>query len=277
MGIAFFIVMLQLFIGPRMVEWMMRIRYIPESESPKLHSMVEELSTRAGIPKPRVGISEVPLPNAFAFGKSKRSARVCVTRELLRRLDEDELRSVLAHEISHIKHRDVVVITMLSVIPLICYYIFFSLFWGSLGSRENRGLAMLVALLAFLVYFITNLLVLYASRIREYYADVGSVELTNKRHTLASALYKIVHGSARYDREQLKSIESTRAFFANDPKTARRDLYDLRSADLDMDGRIDEYELETFAREAKVRGIDRLLELFSTHPNLVKRIKALAS
>lgn len=276
--LSFFLLLIQYAIGPKMVDWSMKVKYVSEAEQPKLHAIVDELAKSANIPKPRVGISQIGIPNAFAFGRTKRDARVCVTTELLNRLDEDELRAVLGHELSHVRHRDMLVITMLSVIPMILYYIFLSLLWSGGGSsKENRGSAVAIGILAFMLYFVTNLLVLYASRIREYYADMGSVELTGKRYTLASALYKIVYGSAKYSKEQLKPVEGMRAFFANDPSTARHDLSDLRSADLNMDGRIDEYELEVFAREAKVSKTDRLLEIFSTHPALVKRIKALAS
>jgi len=275
--LSFFLLFIQYAIGPKMVDWSMRVKYVSETEYPRLHSIVDELARSANIPKPKVGISQIAIPNAFAYGRTKKDARVCVTAELLNRLDEEELKAVLAHEISHVKHRDMLVITMLSVIPMICYHIFLSLLWSGGGSRENKGGAAAIGILAFLLYFVTNLLVLYASRIREYYADAGSVELTGKKHTLASALYKIVYGSAKYSKEQLKPVEGMRAFFASDPDTARRDLSDLRSADINLDGRIDEYEMEAFARDAKVSKTDRLLEIFSTHPALVKRIKALAS
>jgi heat shock protein HtpX len=280
---AFVLVGIQFFIGPKIVEWTMHIRYVSESEAPDLHRIVSELALKAGIPKPRVGISETPIPNAFAFGTSKRTARVCVTRRLLEMLSRDELEGVLGHELSHIKHRDMVVITALSVIPMICYFIYVSFFWGGLlggGSRDREGTLpmMAIALLAFAVYFISNLIVLYASRIREYYADAGSAELTKKPHELASALYKIIYGSARPGSERVtKELGSMRAFFAADPVTARGDLQDLSAADLDRNGKIDAYELKIFAERARTSRTDRLLELFSTHPNPVSRVKRLGT
>ncbi|MDF2957393.1 MAG: Zn-dependent protease with chaperone function [Candidatus Alkanophagales archaeon MCA70_species_1] len=280
-ALAALIVAVQFFMGPRIVEWTMRVRYISELEYPELHRLVEDLARRAGIPKPRVGISEVPIPNAFAFGTSRRNARVCVTRRLLETLDRDELEAVLGHEISHIKHRDMLVITALSVIPMICYFVYYSLFLSAFfggRSRDEGSLPTLaIAFIAFLVYFISNLIVLYASRIREYYADAGSVELTKRPYSLASALYKIIYGNARASDETLKAVQGLRAFFASDPATARRDLYDLREADINKDGRISAYELEAFARRARVPLTERLMELFSTHPHPVSRVKRLAS
>jgi len=281
--IALVLVSVQFFIGPKIVERSMRVRYVSEQEQPELHRIVTELAMKAGIPKPRVGISEIPIPNAFAFGTSKKTARVCVTRSLMQMLTRDELEAVLGHELSHIRHRDMVVITALSVIPMICYFIYFSFFWSGLfgGGGRNResGLPMMaIALIAFVLYFISNLIVLYASRVREYYADAGSAELTNKPHELASALYKMIYGSAGQKQEKIKKeFGSMRAFFAADPMTARNDLKDLRAADLDRNGKIDEYELRVFSERASVNRTERLMEFFSTHPNPVSRVKRLGT
>ena len=271
----------QFFIGPKIVEKTMHVRYVSETEQPELHRMVTELAMKAGIPKPKVGISEIAIPNAFAFGTSKRKARVCVTRRLMQMLSRDELEAVLGHELSHIKHHDMVVITALSVIPMICYFIYFSFFWSGLfggGGRDREGALpmMAIALIAFALYFISNLIVLYGSRIREYYADAGSAELTKKPHELASALYKMIYGSADLKQEKVKKeLGSMRAFFAADPITARGDLKDLSAADLNRDGKIDAYELKLFAERARVSRADRLMEIFSTHPNPVSRVKRL--
>jgi len=279
--LAFAMVSIQFFIGPKIVERTMRVRYVSESEQPKLHRMVDELAMKAGIPKPRVGISEIPIPNAFAFGTSKKKARVCVTRSLMQMLTQDELEAVVGHELSHIKHRDMVVITALSVIPMICYFIYISFFWSGIfggGGRDREGglPMMAIALIAFVVYFISNLIVLYASRVREYYADAGSAELTKNPHALASALYKMIYGSAHLKTDKIKKeMGSMRAFFAADPMTARGDLKDLRAADLNRDGKIDEYELRAFAERAKATRADRIMEIFSTHPTPVSRVKKL--
>ncbi len=275
------LVAVQFFIGPKIVEKTMHVRYVSETEQPELHRMVTELAMKAGIPKPKIGISEIAIPNAFAFGTSKRKARVCVTRRLMQMLSRDELEAVLGHELSHIKHHDMVVITALSVIPMICYFIYFSFFWSGLfggGGRDREGALpmMAIALIAFALYFISNLIVLYGSRIREYYADAGSAELTKKPHELASALYKMIYGSAGLKQEKVKKeLGSMRAFFAADPVTARGDLKDLSAADLNRDGKIDAYELKIFAERARVSRADRLMEIFSTHPNPVSRVKRL--
>jgi len=277
-ALAFVIVGFQFLIGPKIVEWSMKVKYVDQMEAPKLHQMIDRLARDAGIPKPKVGIAQVGIPNAFAFGRSKQNARVCVTVPLMKMLDDAELEAVLGHEIAHIKHRDVVVITALSVIPMICYFIFQSFFFSSLfgGRSRNGGGTIAIAGIAFVVYFISNLLVLYASRIREYYADQESYELTGKPHELASALYKMIYGSARVKPEDLKALEGMRAFFATDPGRAKKDTTDLMAADVNSDGKIDSHELRQFAENAgSISTFEMFMELFSTHPNPVKRIKRL--
>jgi len=167
----------QYLVGPAMVSKMMRVKYVSEKEEPELHRQVAELAQKAGIPKPKVGISQLSIPNAFAFGKSQGDGRVCVTQGLRGLLSKDELKAVIGHEISHLKHRDMMIITLLSVIPLICYWIAFSFMWGGMlgGRRQGAGYTVLIGLGAMVAYFITNLLVLAGSRIREYYADERSV------------------------------------------------------------------------------------------------------
>lgn len=279
-GIASGIVLIQYVIGPKIVEWSMRIKYVSEQEYPRLHQMVAELAEKAGLPnKPKIGISQLPIPNAFAFGRTKKGSRVCVTRGLLDLLNEDELKAVLGHELSHIKHRDVAVITMLSVIPMICYMIYISFLWGGMGRRDrDSGGAIAIGILALVVYFITNLLVMYGSRIREYYADQGSAELGNQPHHLATALYRITVSTARTPKQALKQTEGMKAFFINDPSRAMYEIRELKDIDLDMSGTIDQNELMMLsAKKISLKTSDKLLEVLSTHPNIVKRIKHLAS
>jgi len=277
--LAGILVFIQYLIGPKVVEISMMVKYVSEKEYPELHRIVEELSREAGIPKPRVGVSGLNIPNAFAFGRTKRDARVCVTKGLLNLLNEKELRAVLGHEISHIKHKDVFVITMLSVIPTICYMIYVSFFWSSIYSRRrDSGALALIGLTAFLLYLITSLLVMYASRIREYYADYGSVELGNKPNWLATALYKLVYGSARADRNTIKRVAGMKAFFLNDPANAVNEISELKQVDLNLDGVIDEYELQVLAeRKIKLSRSEKIMELLSSHPSTLKRIKALSN
>ncbi len=272
--LASVMLLIQYLIGPKMVEWSMGIRYVSEVEYPSLHRMVAEMAQKANIPKPRVGVANVPIPNAFAFGRWKSDGRVCVTDQILRLLSPEELKAVIGHEIAHLKHRDVAVITTLSVIPMIMWYIAWSTMFS--GGR-NRGNAVVIGIFAFLMYMVTNLLVLYASRIREYYADERSVKLGNAPHALASALYKLVYGSARVNKEELKYIEGLKAFFVNDPSRAMTEIRELSQIDKDRSGSIDQHELMMLStKKVKVGTSDKLMELMSTHPNMVKRMHRLS-
>ena len=279
--IAFVFLGIQFLIGPAIVGRTMRIKWVSEKEAPELHRVVAGLATRARLPKPKVGISQLAIPNAFAFGKSQRDGRVCVTQGIVNLLSKDELRAVLGHEMSHIRHRDMVIITLLSAIPLIMYWIALgTMFRGMLGGWGQSGaIVILIGMGAFILYFITNLLVLYGSRIREYYADKGSVELGNEPHHLASALYKLVYSNARFKgRPELKQMEGIKAFFVNDPTRAWREIKELSQIDLDMSGTIDSYELmELRSKTVRTSSADKMMEILSTHPNMLKRIKHLSS
>jgi len=267
----------QYLIGPKIVEWTMRVKYVQRSEYPKLFQMVEGLAMRANIPMPRVCIAQIPIPNAFAFGRSLRDGRVCVTEGILDLLDESELKAVLGHELTHLKNKDVLTITLLSVIPMIMYRIAWQfLFYGR--RRDGRGAnTAIIGFAAFIFYFITNLLVLYASRIREYFADRGSVLLGNQPSALASSLYKLAYGSARMDKETLKESEGLKAFFINDPSQGLREVRELSQLDLDKNGTIDASELAALnGKTIKLGFADRLMEALSTHPNMLKRIKQLS-
>lgn len=278
LALSVVMMLIQYMMGPKLIEWSMQVRYLKEGESPELHSMVRSLATAANIPVPRIGIARISVPNAFAFGRSIRDGRICVTEGIMNLLDREELKAVLGHEMSHIRNRDVLTITLLSVIPIILYRIAWQfLFYG--GRRDDRGQSngMLVGLVAFLFYFLTNLLVLYASRIREYFADKGSIELGNRPSQLASALYKLVYGSARLPKEAIKDVEGLKAFFANDPSRALSELRDLKGLDLDKSGTISDSELALLQSKTIRLGFgDKMMELLSTHPNMLKRIKRLS-
>ena len=277
LGISLVMMFIQYMIGPKLVEWTMRVKYVDRKDYPRLYQIIESQAKRAGIPMPRVCIAQINLPNAFAFGRSIRDGRVCVTEGILSLLDEDELKAVLGHELSHLKNRDVLTITLLSVIPMIMYRIAWQFLFYGRRRDERGGNTVLIGLAAFIFYFITNLLVLYASRIREYFADRGSVELGNKPSSLASSLYKLVYGAARMDKESLKEVEGLKAFFINDPSQAINEIRDLKQLDLDKNGIIDPGELELLrSKKLNLNIGDRLLEALSTHPNMLKRIKQLS-
>ncbi|MDD2703305.1 MAG: zinc metalloprotease HtpX [Candidatus Omnitrophica bacterium] len=268
----------QYMLGPWLVEMSMRVRYLKREENPRLFAMVEEMSRKAGIPLPRIGIAQVGIPNAFAFGRNLKDGRVCVTGGILNLLDEDELKAVLGHELSHLRNHDVLTITLLSVIPMVLYRIAWQFLFFGRRRDERGGNTVLIGVAAFVFYFITNLLVLYASRIREYFADKGSVSLGNKPSSLASALYKLVYGSARIDRELLKETEGLKAFFINDPSQALNEIRDLKQLDLDKSGNIDSYELAQLrSKNIRVGFGDALMEALSTHPNMLKRIRRLST
>ena len=270
---------IQYMIGPKIVEWSMRVRYVNPQEYPQLFEIVRGLAEAAKIPMPRIAVSPLGIPNAFAYGRWLSDGRVCVTQGLLGLLTQNELRAVLGHEISHIKNRDVLTITLLSVVPLILWRISFHLlFFGGRGGRRNAQNTVLFGLASLVLYFITNLIVLYGSRIREYFADRGSVILGNHPQYLASALYKLVYGNARIPREQLRQVEGVKAFFASDPSRAGVELRELRHIDQDLSGDIDARELEMLrTRNVRLKGADKFFELFSTHPNMLKRIKKLST
>lgn len=275
--LSFVIMFIQYMLGPKIVEWSMRVKYMKDGENPGLHDTVRQLAEKAGIPTPRIGVAEISIPNAFAFGRTLRDGRICVTQGILKLLNDNELRAVLGHEMSHLKNRDVLTITLLSIIPMILYRIAWQFLF--FGNRRNRsqGNAALVGLAAFIFYFITNLLVLYASRVREYFADKGSIDLGNRPSELASALYKLVYGSARMPKEAIKDVEGMKAFFANDPSRALTEFNELKQLDLDKNGSISAEELKILqAKTLHMNFGDRMLELLSTHPNMLKRIKRLS-
>ena len=278
LSFSFVLMFIQYLIGPKMVEWSMRVRYIKREDNSRLYAMVEDLARRASLPMPRICISPIALPNAFAFGRGVRDGRVCVTEGVLRLLNDEELKAVLGHELTHIKSRDVLTITILSVIPMIMYRLAWHfLFYGGGRRSERGGNTALIGLAAFIFYFITNLLVLYASRIREYFADRGSVEMGNRPEALASALYKLVYGAARMDKAALKEAEGLKAFFLNDPSRAINEIRELSQLDIDGSGTIDPYELAAMRNKSLHLNFgDRLMESLSTHPNMLKRIKHLS-
>lgn len=277
LGVSLVMMFIQYMIGPKIVEWTMRVKYVTRQEYPRLYQMVEGLAMRAQIPVPRICVAQIPLPNAFAFGRSKKDGRVCVTEGILNLLSEEELKAVLGHELTHLKNRDVLTITLLSVIPMIMYRIAWQFLFYGRRRDEKGGNTAIIGLVAFLFYFITNLLVLYASRIREYFADRGSVELGNRPSSLASSLYKLAYGAARTNKESLKEVEGLKAFFVNDPSQALKEIRELSHLDLDKSGSIDPSELEALkAQKVRLGFGDRLLEALSTHPNMLKRIKQLS-
>ena len=270
------VLFLQYIFGPKIVESSMGVHQLSESEAPELHQMVAELAAAANIPKPKVGISNTMVPNAFAYGRSKRSGHVCVTKGILGLLDHDELKAVLGHEISHIKHNDMAITTIVSAIPLVCYYLAFSLMFSGGGDNDNGGGAIL-GFLALIAYLLGQLIVLFISRVREYYADAGSVDLGCQPEKLASALYKLVNGAAKLPNQEIKDVEGSKAFFLTDISNAKNEIHNLSQVDSNMDGVISREELYQLKGDSvKISRSNKVMEMLSTHPDMLKRIKRLA-
>ncbi len=268
------IVFLQYWFGPSIVKRSMNVRPLTESEAPNIHRMVEELSREAGVPKPEVCISEINIPNAFAYGRTSGSGHIAITRPILGLLDYDELRAVLGHEMGHIKHNDMAVTAAVSVVPIICYYLAISFMFS--GDRDNGG-GILIGILGYVFYLIGQLLVLFISRIREYYADEASVEFGNRPAALVSALYKLSYGVSKASDQTIKDVSENRAFFFNDVNNAEKDVNDFSQIDFDGDGSISDAELERLANSnVKISKANSLFELLSTHPDSLKRVKRLA-
>ena len=273
-GISLVITFVQYWFGPSMVKRSMKVRPLSEAEAPHIHQMVQEMADAAGIPKPEIGLSEINIPNAFAYGRTSKSGHIAITRPILGLLDYDELRAVLGHEMGHVKHNDMAVTAAASVVPMICYYIALA-FLFSRGDDNGGGI--IIGIFGYVAYLIGQLLVLFISRTREYYADAASVEFGNRPAALVSALYKLSYGAARCSEQTINDVNTNRAFFFNDVNNAKYDIEDFRDIDFDGDGVISDEELQRLANSnVKVSAGKNLMELLSTHPDSLKRVKRLS-
>lgn len=274
LGISLLITFAQYWFGPSLVKSSMNVRPLSEAEAPHIHQMVQELADAAGVPKPEIGLSEINIPNAFAYGRTSRSGHIAITRPILGLLDRDEMKAVLGHEMGHIKHNDMAVTAAVSVIPMICYYLALSFIFS--GDSRNGG-GIIIGILGYVFYLIGQLLVLFISRTREYYADAASVEYGNRPAALVSALYKLSYGAARCSDETIADLNTNRAFFVNDINNAKHDVTDFRQIDFDGDGKISDEELRRLvSADVKISSKNGLMELLSTHPDSLKRVKRLA-
>jgi heat shock protein HtpX len=267
--------LIQWLIAPYLIGAMYRVREVSQSEKPQLHAMVERLSQKSGISKPRVMVANMPIPNAFAYGSPISGSRVAVTSELLNTLNEDEVEAVVGHELGHLKHRDVQVMMFVSILPAVFYYIGYSMLWSSRGSRDDRGSGgtAAIAAVSMLMYFVLTMFTLYMSRLREYFADRHSASIVEDGpNKLSVGLAKIVDSTrrAKQAKRNAGTSNSFKALFISDPDRAALDSAALSQAGF----RTDQKLVEDVLRK-EVTSADRLAELFSTHPNIVKRLKAL--
>jgi heat shock protein HtpX len=242
----------QYFFSDKIALFSMHARVVSEQEAPELHAMVDRLCALADMPKPKVGIAESDVPNAFATGRSPRAAVVCVTRGIMRRLDYQELEAVLSHELSHVAHRDVAVMTIASFLGVLAglitrFTLYAGMFGGYGGGRDNdnnNGAAAVlgIMLISIVVYAISFLLTRALSRYRELSADRSGAILIGAPAALAAALVKVTGAMSQIPTRDLRSAEAFNAFF--------------------------------FA-PALTKGFS-LSTLFSTHPPLEKRLEQLA-
>ncbi|MGB9785993.1 MAG: zinc metalloprotease HtpX [Infirmifilum uzonense] len=260
----------QWLISPYLVELFYHVRELPYSEAPHVHMALEEVVSRSGLrEKPKLMIAEVPYPNAFAYGSPLTGHKIAVTRGLLNTLNRDEIAGVLGHEVGHIVHRDVQLMTFVSVLPAF-FYIIGRMFLYSGGGRDrDRGGAIALGALSIFLYFILSLANLHLSRIREYYADYHSVKTAPNPSIgaarLMSALAKIVGYTGRLKLQGAQlHVAGFKELFIADPDSAVQDMEALEG-----------YEAAKRIAQSKVTMADKLMELFSTHPNIVERLRRL--
>ncbi|MEI7625297.1 MAG: zinc metalloprotease HtpX [Actinomycetota bacterium] len=235
---------LQLFASDKLALHAMGARVVSPQEAPELHAMIDRLCIQADLPKPRVAVAQTPMPNAFALGRSPKSATVCATTGIMELLSPAELEGVLAHELTHIQNRDVVVMTVASFFATIAAYIMqFGFFFGGGGgdSDEDGPGFLAVIVVSAIVYAISYLLLQALSRYREFSADRGAAIMTGRPSALASALMKISGTMERIPKQDLRAAEELNAFYFF-PATSKKSL----------------------------------MSLFATHPPMEKRIEALA-
>ncbi len=275
-------ILIEYLIGPAIVKATTRLRYLKPGENPWLESTVKDLAQKSNIPVPKLAIVPNPTPNAFVFGRTSSDATLAVHEGLLRNLNEDEVRGVVGHELGHIRHRDYLIMTVMSALPLLAYLLFrvaFSAAWlsGSAGRRKDSGglgVALLViGALSFVIYIVSLLFVMRLSRLREHYADAYSAYVTGSPRSLESALTKITYGlSLAPDPRN----EGARTLYIGDPHMAKLEMSEIIEKkdeyDLDKDGVLDERELElAMEKEAKSRWLS-LNRAFQTHPATFQRI-----
>src|ERR671922_1303365 len=210
------------YFSDKIVLWSSGAKKVTREQFPKLHDVVERIIARNNLPKPKIAVINTKMPNAFATGKGRSSSVVAVTTGLMDLLDTEELEGVLAHELTHIRNRDVLVLTLASLFSTVAWYLMQFGFYGGMGygygyggrDRNNGAGAMIIVIIvAVLTWVISFLIIRAISRYREFTADRGSAQMTGKPAKLANALMKISGNMQRMPTKDLRQAEGLNAFF----------------------------------------------------------------
>jgi heat shock protein HtpX len=285
-AVALLFFLAQWYLTPYIIVFASKLKYIKNDEYPKLQKIVGDLAVRDNIPKPRIAISPSKEPNAFVFGRTTKSATLAVHEGLLNLVNDNELKAVLAHEMGHIKHKDFIVMTIVSFIPMLAYlaaesFLFGSLF-GSSGKSKGQnstGLLILIGIGAFAVYFISELLMLSLSRWRELFADSYSADATSKPQDLASALTKITYGLNTTETQGKTQNTVNSAFYIVDGLTTHKDIKEIEEHAEEIKRLLPNINLEDLKMKAAndKKGIRGMLNgWFGTHPPTYQRLILLA-
>lgn len=270
-ALAIGIVFIQWLIGPSIVWWTTNMHEIKKNEYPWIFDAIDEFCKKNGVPQPKkIAIVMNGAPNAFVFGRTPGSATLAITQGLLNGLNKDEVKAVISHELGHIKHKDMVVMTFVSVVPMIAYYLALNFMYGnSNDERRNVGASILVGIVAYLIYIISNLLILALSRLRESYADDFGGRIY-KPALLASALTKITYSLSL---SKTSSNDSLRSFYIADPVASKMEVSNLSSQYSDL--RMSKSEVKKAMDWERRNIFSRIGEIFRTHPLTYKRVDAL--
>jgi heat shock protein HtpX len=245
----------QYWFSDRIALYAMRGHIVTPEQAPELHGVIDRLCALADMPKPAVAIADSDMPNAFATGRSPSKAVVCVTTGLLRRLETDELEGVLAHELSHVAHRDVAVMTIASFLGVLAGLMTRLALWGGVGRSRDQNTAVVViavVLVSAVVYVLSFLLTRALSRYRELAADRSSAELTGRPSALASALTKVSGDVARIPTRDLRQAEAFNAFFLVPARAQGFSISSLFATHPTLERRLD--QLAAIARQLGEQG-----------------------
>lgn len=213
--IASAMILAQWYFSDKIVLWTSGAKIVSKDDYPKLHEIIERLASKNGIPKPKVAVVYTQVPNAFATGKSPKSSLVAVTSGILNLLDDDELEAVIGHELTHVRSRDILVLTLASVFSTVAWYLAQFGFFGGIQSRnrDSAGTTVIVIVVAVVTWIVSFLIIRAISRYREYAADRGGAAMTGNPDKLADALLKISGKMNNIPTKEIESVQKLNAFF----------------------------------------------------------------